>query len=88
MKTKFFSILLAMAAIASAYGANSIILSGYPPADRKYETTSTSYYSIEVRKPASVIYTMVTLDARDLSSTESPPSSFSSFPAGLFIIFR
>ena len=89
MKTVIAS--LAMAAAATAWAVagsgNTIILSGWPPAETCVAATG-GVAAVEACTPAVAPHVLTTVDGREATVAESGPGSFSSYPRGGIIIFR
>ena len=89
MKTMIAS--LAMAAAATAWAAagsgNTIILSGWPPAETCVAATG-GVVAVEACAPVVATHVLTTVDGREASVAESGPGSFSSYPRGGILIVR
>ena len=88
---KGFLTLALMAAIWSAWAVagsgNTIILSGWPPAETCIATTG-SVVSVEACAPTVATRTLTAIDGRCASVAESAPGSFSSCKPGSMFIIR
>ena len=82
---------LAIAGVATAWAVagsgNTIILSGWPPAETCSATTG-GVVSVEAYAPTVAVQTMVTMDGRAAARAESEPSAFSSCRPGSVFILR
>ena len=89
MKQLIASLLIVGAATAWAVAGsgNTIILSGWPPAET-CQTATGGVVTVEACSPAVATSTLTTVDGRAASVAESGASSFSSCKRGSMLILR
>lgn len=89
MKAVIASLSIAGAATAWALAGagNTIILSGWPPAESCSAVTG-GVAAVEACAPTVAAYALATMDGRAAAVAESAPSTFSSCRPGSMFIFR